>query len=77
MLEWKEREHGNDFEESMQYLGMMLMLKNYGLLKYFKTQCMQKQVCLLEHIVSLWDVNEPSFCVGPQTLKMNWRTFPS
>ena len=61
MLEWREREHGQNDEESMDGLDTILALMNYGLLKFFKTQCMRKKVHLLEQILSMWDVNDQVF----------------
>ena len=48
----------------------ILALRNYGLIKFFKTQCMWKQIHLLELIVSMWDVNDQDFWVGPHVLKI-------
>ncbi len=45
-------------------------LKQCGLLKYFMTQCMRKQVALLEMIVGMWDINDQAFHVGPHILKL-------
>ena len=70
MFEWREREHGQDGEEAMDDPTTILALRNYGLLKFFKTQCMQKQIHLLELIVSMWDVNDQAFWVGPHILKI-------
>ena len=70
ILEWREREHGQDGEESMDDLVIILVLRNYGLLKFFKTQCMWKQPQLLELIVSMWDVNDQYFRVGPHIIKI-------
>ena len=65
MLEWREREHGQDGEESMDDLATFLALRNCSFLKFFKTRCMQKQLHLLKLIVSLWDVNDNAFHVSP------------
>ena len=70
MLEWREREHGQDCEEAMDDPKTVLALMNCGLLKFFKTQCMQKQILLLEKIVSIWDVNEQDFLFCPDILKI-------
>ena len=66
----REREHGSEEEEAMQDPGTILALKNYGFLTYYKTQCMRKQVLLLEHIIRMWDMNDQVFHVGPHVLKM-------
>ena len=70
MLEWREREHGKDGEETMDDLMTISALGNCGLLKLFKTQCMWKQLHLLELIVSMWDVNDQDFMVDPHILKI-------
>ena len=70
MLEWREREHGQDGEEAMGEPTTVLELRNCVLLHFFKTQCMWKQLHFLELIVSLWDVNDQAFWVGPHILKI-------
>ena len=70
MLEWREREHGQDGEEAMDDPMTILALRNCNLLKLFKTQCMRKQLHLLELIVSMWDVNDQAFQVVPHILKI-------
>ena len=49
----------------------ILALMNCGLLIFFKTQCMQKQVFMLEQLVSMCDVNDQVFWVGPHILKLD------
>lgn len=58
MLELREREYGQNSEEAMDDLEIILALMNRGLLKFFKTQCMQKKVHMLERITGMWDVND-------------------
>ena len=70
MLEWHEREYEDDDDLTLQDYDTMVALKCCGLLKYFMTQCMRKQVALLEFIVSMWGVNDQSFHVGPHILKI-------
>ena len=71
MLEWREIEHGQDGEESMDVPVTVSTLRNYGFLKFFKTKCMWKQLHLLKLIVSMWDVNDQAFRVGPHILKID------
>lgn len=61
MLNWKEIKHGQYGEEAMDDPVTILALKNRGFLKFFKTQCMWRQLHLLELIESLWDVTDQSF----------------
>lgn len=70
MLEWREREHRQDGEEAMDDQTTVLALRNCGLLKLFKTQCMRRKLHLLELIVSMWDVNDQTFWVGSHILKI-------
>jgi hypothetical protein len=44
------------------------MLRDCGLLKFFKLQKMKKEILLLEHIIILWDVAEQGFRIETQLL---------
>ena len=70
MVEWREREHGDDDDVALQDVNTLLELKQCGLLKYFMTQCMRKQTALLDLIVHMWDVNDQAFHVGPHMLRL-------
>jgi hypothetical protein len=71
MLEWHEREH----EEEDYFIGndpgMVMALRQCGLLKFFKIQGMRAQLRLLEYLVHMWDVNEQAFHVGAHTLTID------
>ena len=54
----------------MDYPVTVLALRNRDFLKLFKTQCIRKKIHLLELTVSLWDVNDQAFQVGPHILKI-------
>ena len=64
ILEWREREH----EEEYYFVGndpdTVMALWECGLIKIFKVQGMRAQLRLLEYLVHMWDVNEQAFHVG-------------
>jgi hypothetical protein len=68
MIEWKEREHELDDLAVLQISRTQATLRDCGLLKFFKLQKMKKEILLLEHIISLWDVAEQEFWIGTQLL---------
>ena len=68
MIEWKEQEHELDDLVALRSPRMRAMLRACGLLKFFKLQKMKKEILLLEHIISLWDVAEQGFWIGTQLL---------
>lgn len=45
-------------------------LRNFGLLKVFKTQSMRKQVLLLENLIKMWDHIDQAFHVAPHILSV-------
>ena len=47
VIEWKEREHGEEDELAMENEACMNALKNYGLNKFFLTPCLRAQRELL------------------------------
>ena len=49
MTKWKEWEHESEYMDSLHDPHTIEALKNCGLLKFFKTQGMIKQVLLLDH----------------------------
>ena len=55
MIEWKEREHEAAEMAALHNLACIQALGNCGLLKFFRTHNMRKQVGLLERIVLMWD----------------------
>jgi hypothetical protein len=58
MLEWKEQEHESDDFTTLQDQQTINALRNCGLLKLSKTQSMKKEIIILEHIITMWDVVE-------------------
>ena len=55
VLEWREREHEDMDQESLQDSPMVNALRQSGLLKFFYTSCMQSSVHLLEFFINYWD----------------------
>ena len=47
VIEWKEREHGEEDEMDMENEACMNALKNCGLKKFFLTPCLRAQPELL------------------------------
>jgi hypothetical protein len=68
MIEWKEREHELNDLDALRSPRTWAALRDCGLLKFFKLQKMKKEILLLEHIISLWDVAEQGFWIRTQLL---------
>ena len=68
MIKWKEREHEMDDIAALWSPRTRAALRSCELLKFFKLQKMKSEVLLLEHIISLWDINEQGFRIGAQLL---------
>jgi hypothetical protein len=68
MIEWKEREHELNDLDALWSPRTWATLRDCGLLKFFKLQKMKKEILLLEHIISLWDVAEKGFRIRTQLL---------
>jgi hypothetical protein len=71
MLEWHEREHEDEEYFVGNELGMVMALKQCGLLKLFKIQGMRAQLRLIEYLVHMWDVHKKAFHVGAHTLTID------
>ena len=70
VIEWKEREHGEEDEMAMENEACMTALKKYGLKKFFLTPCLRAQPELLQYLVSIWDENEEVFKLRDQVLEL-------
>jgi len=57
MIEWKEQEHEASEMAALHDPNPLLALRNYGLLKFFRTHSMRRQERLLEYLVGKWDPN--------------------
>ena len=66
VIEWKEREHGKEYEMDMQNETCMTALWKCGLKKFFLTPCLRAQPELLQYLISIWDENEEVFKLRDQ-----------
>jgi hypothetical protein len=71
VLEWREREHGEDDAIVRNNLGTVASLRDCGLLKLFRIPGMSAQVRLLEYLVHMWDMDQQIFHVGVHTLSLD------
>ena len=58
MLEWREIEHEEDDSIAENDPGIVVALRECGILKFFKIQGMRAQLRLLEYLVHMWDVDQ-------------------
>ena len=70
VIEWKEREHGEEDEMAMENEPCMNALRNCELKKFFLTPCLRAQPELLQYLVSIWDENEEVFKLWDQILAL-------
>jgi hypothetical protein len=70
MLEWRERDHEEEYFIVGNDPNTVMALRECGLLNFFKVQGMRVQLVLLENLVWMWDVNEQDFHVGVHTLTL-------
>ena len=70
MIEWREREHGEEDELAMENETCMNALRNCGLNKFFLTPCLRAQPELLQYLISIWDVDEQVFKLRDQVLEL-------
>ena len=70
MIKWKEREHEAIEMEALHSPVCIQALRNYGLLKFFCTHNMRKQVGLLDRLVHMWDPDLQVFQVGSHILEI-------
>ena len=53
VIEWKEREHSEEYELAMENEICMEALRDCGLKKLFMTPCLIAQLELLQYLISL------------------------
>ena len=70
VIEWKEREHGEEDEMAMENEACMNALKKCGLKNFFLTPCLRAQPELLQYLVSICDENEEVFKIWDQVLEL-------
>jgi hypothetical protein len=58
MLEWRERENEEDDSIAGNDPGTVAVLRDCGLLKFFRIPGMRAQLRLLEYLVHMWDVDQ-------------------
>ena len=68
MVIWKERKHDDDDAFAERNMGCIAALRNYGLLKLFRTPSMVSHERLLEHILRMWNPEQQYFEVGAHVL---------
>ena len=68
MVIWKERQHDNDDAFAKRNAGCIAALRDYGLLKFFRTPNMVSHERLLEHILYMWNLEQQYFEVGAHVL---------
>ena len=68
MVIWKECEHNPDDAHATNDTMIMRALRECGLLKYFRVSSMRAHVCLLDHLVHMWDPEKQNFQVGTHIL---------
>ena len=66
VIEWKEREHSEEDELSMDNERVMEALRNCGLKKFFLMPCLRAQPKLLQYLVSIWVENQENFILRDQ-----------
>ena len=70
VIEWKEREHGEEDEQAIESEACMNALRNCGLNKFFLTPCLRAQPELLQYLISIWDEQEQVFKLRDQVLEL-------
>ena len=58
MVIWKERTHDNEDAAAKINAGCIAALRDYGLLKFFRTPSMVPHEQLLEHILQMWNLEQ-------------------
>ena len=61
VVEWREREHGDDDDAILSDPGAINALRQCGLLKFFKVPNMKAQKQLLRKLIEYWDPVDESF----------------
>ena len=57
VIEWKEREHGEEDEQALSNVRCMDVLRDCELLKFFMAPCIRAQMELLQYLISVWDID--------------------
>ena len=70
VIEWREREHGEEDELAMENETCMNALKNCGLKNFFLKPCLRAQPELLQYLINIWDADEQVFKLRDQVLEL-------
>ena len=71
VLEWREREHEDMDQESLQDAPTMNVLCLSGFLKFFYTSPMRANVHLLEFLINYWDHDLGMFDLQGDSLEID------
>ena len=72
VLEWREREHEDMDQKSLQDALTMNFLHQSGLLKFFCTSPMWANVSLLEFLINYWDDDLGMFDLQGKSLEITF-----
>ena len=70
VLEWREREHEDMDQESLQDSPTVNILRQIGLLNFFYTPPMRVNVCRLEFLINYWDHDLGMFDLQSESLEI-------
>ena len=68
MVIWKEQHHDDDDSCAEIDAGCIAALRNYSLLKFFRTPSMVSHERLIEYILHMWNPEQQYFEVGAHVL---------
>ena len=70
VIEWKEREHSEEYEKALGNVRCMDVLRDRGLKKLFMAPCLRAQPELLQYLISVWDIDQERFIIHDQELEI-------
>ena len=70
VIEWREREHGDNDDAILNDPGAINALRNCGILKLFKVPNMKAQKQLLRKLIEYWDPIDESFTLDEDPLHL-------
>jgi len=70
VLEWKERGHEVEYFQASQDPACINDLRDFGLLKFFRTTGLRAQMELLPYQISVWDVDRDIFIIKGKELEL-------
>lgn len=69
-IEWKERGPEAKDNQASQSVECVSALRDWKLLKFFRTRGLKAQNELLQYLIGLWDVDQQIFIIGDQELEI-------